>query len=113
MLKAQSVIQNPVRPDLPGAPVDSSISSTYFNMWKSKKPISLVQIWRKIVLSGIFLVVGSFLIAVFFLYLNQQRLSESGDNRYKFYLLSTNGIKATGFQPFRFSVMYYNLPSDF
>ena len=29
------------------------------------------------------------------------------------YLLSTNGIKATGFQPVRFSVMYYNLPSHF
>ena len=28
-------------------------------------------------------------------------------------LLSTNGIKATGFQPVRFSVMYYNLPSHF
>jgi transposase-like protein len=27
--------------------------------------------------------------------------------------LSTNGIKATGFQPVRFSVMYYNLPSHF
>jgi competence protein ComEC len=29
------------------------------------------------------------------------------------HLLSTNGIKATGFQPVRFSVMYYNLPSHF
>ena len=29
------------------------------------------------------------------------------------FLLSTNGIKATGFQPVRFSVMYYNLPSHF
>ena len=29
------------------------------------------------------------------------------------YSLSTNGIKATGFQPVRFSVMYYNLPSHF
>ena len=29
------------------------------------------------------------------------------------YLLSTNGIKATGFQPVRFSVMYYNLLSHF
>ena len=28
-------------------------------------------------------------------------------------LLSTNGFKATGFQPVRFSVMYYNLPSHF
>jgi hypothetical protein len=28
-------------------------------------------------------------------------------------LLSTNGIRATGFQPVSFSVMYYNLPSHF
>ena len=29
------------------------------------------------------------------------------------FLLSTNGIKATDFQPVRFSVMYYNLTSHF
>ncbi|MCO4842983.1 MAG: sugar ABC transporter permease [Yoonia sp.] len=47
---------------------------------------------------------------------NYQELLESrklSPDNLSHVLLSTNGIKATGFQPVRFSVMYYNLPSHF
>jgi hypothetical protein len=42
-----------------------------------------------------------------------QREDQGVARRANMLLLSTNGIKATGFQPVRFSVMYYNLLSHF
>jgi hypothetical protein len=40
-------------------------------------------------------------------------LFSSAATSFSHVLLFTNGIKATGFQPVHFSVIYYNLPSHF